>query len=443
MQRTLVVGVPQRIVFERAGVSGGDALVFSGGQWTRISRVGIATTMPSAPSTSQVMVPPTLGDVLSRYPTLRAQPQLLLRAELPNRPRRALGFTAGAVSPDRANELWLGTNGDGLFRVDPAFGQGVMLPYGLLDPGAAALAPAANGLWIAGLGLAAGRGGLTFATADLQRFRWIEGTIAVPLAGARAFSLATRGNRAWLATDRGLVRVTLDSAYDMTAYTRLAGLPDDRVFAVAPRDEGTWAGTARGLVFVTDDRAFGRAEVGVPRRDGERAGPGTVRLDGVAVYALQLAGPSLWAGTSSGLVQLPADPVAAEPARQSIAEPGLRRPVRALAATDSGLLVATDEAVFRVFGGDSVAYAAERIELFDPQQVGEVARLAADAQSLALAGRDGVLLRSRTSGALRALRVPADLPGPALDVLLQRDWLFVATPQGLVRYRRTGDGLVP
>jgi hypothetical protein len=30
-----------------------------------------------------------------------------------------------------------------------------------------------------------------------------------------------------------------------------------------------------------------------------------------------------------------------------------------------------------------------------------------------------------------------------LDVLAQRDWLFLATPQGLVRYRRTADGMVP
>jgi hypothetical protein len=50
---------------------------------------------------------------------------------------------------------------------------------------------------------------------------------------------------------------------------------------------------------------------------------------------------------------------------------------------------------------------------------------------------------SRTSGAVRVLRVGVDLPGPVLDVLAQRDWLFLATPQGLVRYRRTADGMVP
>ena len=40
------------------------------------------------------------------------------------------------------------------------------MPYGLLDGGAGALAPAANGVWVAGLGLSPERGGLTFATAE-------------------------------------------------------------------------------------------------------------------------------------------------------------------------------------------------------------------------------------------------------------------------------------
>jgi hypothetical protein len=39
--------------------------------------------------------------------------------------------------------------------------------------------------------------------------------------------------------------------------------------------------------------------------------------------------------------------------------------------------------------------------------------------------------------------VPFDIPAPVFDVLLQRDFVFLATPQGLLRYRRTTDGLVP
>jgi ligand-binding sensor domain-containing protein len=367
-----------------------------------------------------------------RYPGLRAQPQLLLRRTAPNRPIGNFALTAGAASPDRASELWLGTDGEGLFRFDPVFGQGSALPYGLLETGAGALAPAANGVWVAGLGLSR-RGGLTFASADLQRWRWIEGTIAVPLAGARTFALATRSGRAWMGTERGLVRVQLDGAQDVQATNRLSGLPDDRVFAVAARDDGAWAGTARGLVFVSDS-----------------LGAGEPLLRDAAVYALQVTGTVLWAGTQRGLFTMPAG---AHAARGTVADAPravnatdfvLRAPVRALAASDTVLLVATDDAVAVLHPRDAAGtLAPQRMPALDPRLVGDVTRAAADARAFALAGRDGVVLVSRATGARRALRVPMDVPGPVFDVLLEREAVFLATAQGLLRYRRTSDGLVP
>ncbi|GAB1341708.1 hypothetical protein [Gemmatimonas sp.] len=451
VQRTPITGVPQRIVFERpgagGGLGGGDALVQSGGQWTRVSRLGLAMPATTLPASAQLVVPPTLGDLLARYPTLRAQPQLLLGADLANRPRRQFTLLAGAASPDRASELWLGTDGEGLMKVDPVFAQGADMPYGLIEPGAGALASAANGVWVASLGRSQRRGGLTFVTPDLQQWRWIDGTITVPLAGVRTFSLATRGPRAYLATDRGLVVAMLDGAQDMTAYTRLAGMPDDRVFAVQPRTGGVWAGTARGLVFVSDDSLEGAEGRGPSRR-----GPGRVLLEGTAVFALQALGNTLWAGTAAGLVRVAANPVDDIPAPTFVGrDAALRRAVRALATSDSLLLVATDEAVFRLSvsatsdGGVAAPgnVVAERIIDLDPLLVGEPTRLAVDSRTVVLAGRDGALLYARGSGARRRLQIPADLPGPVLDVLLQGDWLFFATPQGLVRWRRSRDGLVP
>jgi hypothetical protein len=242
--------------------------------------------------------------------------------------------------------------------------------------------------------------------------------------------------------------VILDGAQEMTAYTRLAGLPDDRVFAVQPRDEGVWAGTARGLVFVSDDSVGGDARrVQLPR------GPGRVLLDGVAVFALQAVGSTLWVGTSAGLVRTAANPLDENLAPAFVGgDPALRRAVRALASSDSVLFVATDNAVYRVSVSAASARAVvaapgdvvtERVTELDPLLVGEPTRLAVDARTVVLAGRDGVLLYARASGARRRLQVPTDLPGPVLDVLLQGDWLFFATPQGLVRWRRSSDGLVP
>jgi ligand-binding sensor domain-containing protein len=285
---------------------------------------------------------------------------------------------------------------------------------------------------VAGLGLSR-RGGLTFASTDLQRWRWIEGTITVPLAGVRTFAMATRGARAWLGTDRGLVRVQLDGAQEMRATTRLGGLPDDRVFAVAPRDDGAWAGTGRGLVFVSDS-----------------LGAGESLLRDVAVHALQTTGTTLWVGSQRGLFAMPADggagrgTVADAPRAANAADLVLRMPIRALAASDSVLLVATDDAVVLVDPRAGAASSAvQRLPALDPRFVGEVTRVAADERAFVVAGRDGVLLVSRSTGARRELRVPLDVPGPVLDVLLQRDAVFLATAHGLLRYQRTGDGLVP
>jgi hypothetical protein len=432
LQRSIITGVPQVIAFDRSGT--GDALVRSGGQWTRVSRVGITTPMSGAPAAAQTMVPRTLADLYAQYPTLRTQPQMLVRAQQPNRPLRPFGLLAGAASPDRTSEVWLGTDGDGLFRLDPNFLQGTSLPYGLLEPGVGALAPAANGVWMAGLGQSDRRSGLTFATSDLQRWRWIEGTIAVPMIGVRTYAMATRAERAWLGTDRGLVRVRLDGSNDITAWTLLDGLADERVLAVAPRGDGVWAGTLRGLVYVNDT-----SDTKAPRTRGI----GARLLNNTPIYALQFTGDTLWVGTDAGLLAIPSPNTAAGGAlmRPDGADPALRRAIRSLAWSDTVLLAATDDAVLALAPKGGVEPA--RVRALDVLQVGRPLRVAIDERAMWLTGTDGVVMLSRVSGAVRVLRVPVDLPGPVLDVLAQRDWLFLATPQGLVRYRRTADGLVP
>ena len=52
LQRTILTGVPDLIAFDRGATGGvtGDAIVRAGGEWTRISRVGIATPMMRPPS---------------------------------------------------------------------------------------------------------------------------------------------------------------------------------------------------------------------------------------------------------------------------------------------------------------------------------------------------------------------------------------------------------
>ncbi len=444
LQRTIITGVPDLIAFDRGGAGGatggatgvstGDAIVRAGGEWTRISRVGIATPMMRPPTASALILPRTLNDLYTQFPTLRTQPSLLLRSQPSDRPLRAVQIISGAVSPERASEVWLGTAGDGLFRLDPAFMQSTPLPYGLMEPGVGALALAADGVWAAGLGQAFDRGGLSFVGSDLQRFRWIDGTISVPLVGVRGLSLVTRASRAWLGTDRGLVRVRLDGTQAMQAWGVLDGLPDERVLSVATRDDGVWAGTARGLVYVSDSS---------DSRNVRTRGVGVRLLDNMPVHALQFTGDTLWIGTEAGLMAIasPNGSVGGVVSRPVGNDPALRRAVRALAWSDTVLLAATDDAVLRLAPRGGVE--PVRVDLLDVRQVGRVTKVAIDDRTMWVAGTDGVVIVSRRDGATRVLRVPGDLPGPVLDIAMNRDFLWLGTPQGLIRLRRRGDGGLP
>lgn len=426
LQRTLIAGVPDFMVFDRA--ANGDAYVRAGGQWTRVSRIGIASPVSGPPDADQRITPRTLNDVYATYPGLRNGSSLLFRDQLSDRPLRSYPVTSGSMSADQPNEVWLGTSGDGLYKVDATFQHALPLRFGLLERGVGAVALAADGVWAVGLGASMLRSGLTFASTDLQRWRWIDGTITVPLMGMRASSMSVRAQRAWIGTDRGVVRARLDGAQDMVVWTSLDGLPDDRVLAVAARDDGAWVGTARGLVFVSDT---------TDTRSARTRGIGRRLLENTPVYALLPIGDTLWIGTASGLVALPPTGTLSRPTGS---DPALRRRVTALAWSDTIMLAATDDAVLRLATRGGVE--PTRVTALDVAQVGQVTRLAMDDRTIVMAGIDGVVVLQRAGG-VRVLRVPNDLPGPALDVVMSRDWLWIATPDGLVRLRRAGDGGLP
>ncbi|MEQ1691786.1 MAG: hypothetical protein ABMA00_10890 [Gemmatimonas sp.] len=426
LQRTMLTGVPDYIVFDRT--PSGDAFVRASGQWTRVSRIGLATPAAGPPVASERILPRTLNDVYAAYPGLRSGSPLLFRNQLSDRSLRSFQVISGSQSLDQPNEVWFGTNGDGLYKVDATLLQATPLRFGLLERGIGALALAADGVWAAGLGRSTLRAGLTFASNDLQRWRWIDGTISVPLLGMRATAMSLRAQRAWIATDRGVVRARLDGTEGMLMWTVLDGLPDDRVLAVAAREDGAWVGTARGLVYISDT-----SDVRNPRTRGI----GTRLLDNTPVYALLSIGDTLWIGTAGGLLALPPSGTLSRPLG---VDPALRRRVTALAWSDTVLLAATDDAVLRLAPKGGVE--PTRVMALDVAQVGQVTRLAMDDRTIVMAGTDGVVVLQRAGG-VRVLRVPTDIPGPALDVAMSRDWLWIATPDGLVRLRRANDGGLP
>ncbi len=438
LQRTIIAGVPDFIAFDQATL--GAVLVRAGGEWTRVSRTGLATPVARPPAPGSLVLPKSLNDVYAQFPALRSPQSLFARDQRADRALRSYSIISGSISPERTSEVWLGTNGDGLYKVDPTFQQATPLRFGPLESGIGALALAADGVWAAGLGTSPVRAGLSFASNNLQQWRWIDGTIAVPLLGVRAQAMTVRAQRAWIGTDRGLVRVTLDASEAVAAWTTLDGLPDERVYAVAAIGDGVWAGTARGLVWVSDSS---------DTRDRRTRGIGARLLDNTSIYALQAVGDTLWIGTSGGLVALQG---AGAPAGISAlstgtisrplgTDPALRRAIRALAWSDSVLLAATDDGVLRLT--PRTPSEPMRVPELDVRLVGQVSRLAMDDRTIWLAGTDGLLVVPRNGGAPRVLRVPADLPGPVTDVVASRDWLWVGTPMGIVRLRRMADGGLP
>lgn len=426
VQRTMVIGTPELIVFDRA--LGGDAYVRAAGQWSRVSRIGMATSVTGPPPADKLVVPQNLNDVYERYPGLRSGSPLLFLGQQSDRPLRPYPVMSGTMSFDQPNEVWLGTSGDGLYKVDATLQQATPLRFGLIERGVGALSLAADGVWAAGLGASQLRGGVSFASNDLQRWRWIDGTIAVPMLGMRAISMSLRAQRAWIGTDRGVVRAQLSGAEEMVLWSVLDGLPDDRVYAVAARADGAWVGTARGLVFITDT---------ADARDRRTRGISTRLLENTPVYALLPIGDTLWIGTATGLLALPPSGALSRPVG---ADPALRRPISALAFSDSVLLAAGDDGVLRLSPRGGVE--PQRVLALDVAQVGRVTRLAIDDRTIVMAGTDGIMMLQRAGGQ-RVLRAPSDIPGPVFDVVMSRDFIWLATPEGLVRLRRAADGGLP
>lgn len=429
--RAPIPGVAQAIVFDRRD-PGRGALVRTQGGWQRVSTTGAVMPVMAGelPSRADVLESPSLEDVYSRYPALRDLGPAVTQDEQ----ARNWPVTSGTIAPDRS-EVYLGTQGNGVYRVDPDFVRGRQLPFGLLADGAGAVALAVDGVWVAPAGTVSfgrPRGGLTFVRDDLQEWRWVEDDYRGSLAGVRARDLAVRGSVAWMATDRGLARFDLRArAPGAVIWSSLQGLPTDVVYSVVPREGGAWAGTAQGLVWVSDT---GRRVQSTADRVDETI------ASGIPVRALLATGDTLWIGTDAGLLLLP---------------PGERRkPVRAtlqgedarlggriysLALSDSTVVIGLENDVARV--NLRTGRMMPRLLPANFAVVGPVVALAQDERTLWAAGPRGVVVLDRGSNVSRYLAVPGEIAAEPYDVALTPDWAWIATRAGLVRLARRNDGM--
>ena len=409
-----VPGTPEEIFFDRRDLGAG-AYVRLGTGYIRLPRGNLGTyaRVSTVPPPGERLRSPTARDVFREYPSLESFLPLLTRGEgLEQWPA-----SAATLAPGRS-EVWLGTRGNGMLRVDPMFNRADQLPFGLLEPGVGALALAADGVWAAGVGAPGERGGLVFASFDLQQWRWLDGPPSRPFVGTRVNALSVRQRTAWIGTNRGLLRMEVDDDNRMTRWDAAAGLPSDVVTSIAPSAGGAWVGTANGLAFVE----------GSPRSMEPR----------VAVADLLLWSDTLWIASAAGVlaVRLP-DSV---PKRISVSDGRLARAVSVLARADSILAVASDGELIEVDlkSGRVLPSRAANIGA-----LGRIMRLAMDANTIWLAGASGVLVIHRGSGRSQLLAVGLALRGAVTDVVLTRDVVWIGTRDGLLRIRRRADGMPP
>lgn len=411
---TALAGTPQEIFFDRRDPAGG-AFVRVGGAFVRISRTGGSSPVPlgAVPAQSDRHGAATGREVLRAYPALEASLPLLTRDDdLEQWP-----VSAAAASPGRS-EVWLGTRGNGLLRVDPVFNRAEQLPFGLLEPGVGALATAIDGVWVGGVGAPGRRGGLVFASADLQRWGWIDGPPSRPFAGTRVNALSIRDRTAWVGTNRGLMRVRIEADDRVDRWDAVSGLPSDVVTSVAPADSGAWVGTLAGLAWV--DRGV---RVVTPR---------------IGIRDIVLWADTLWIASNGGLLGMAASD--SVPRRLTIGGQRLDREIAAVARADSVLAVATDAELIEIdLRGRRLL--PPRAASFAALQ--RILRVAMDARTIWLAGEGGVLVVDRASGRSTLLATGLALPAPATSVALGREVAWIGTLDGLVRVRRRSDGMPP
>jgi hypothetical protein len=331
-----------------------------------------------------------------------------MRAAILTDPRlRAHQFTSAASTPERP-EIFFGTNGMGLVRVDKQTGEWEVLSYGLIAPGVGAVAPAPDGVWAAANARPGQRRGLTWVATDLSATRTSEGGgAALGFTFLYSRRLLTAANQLWIATEQGVLRID-----PSTVSSRFFDLPNATSLARAP--DGVWVGTTRGLSVITqDDRVVPMSSSGLP------------------ILSLLAVRETLWVGTSAGLGQL-------LPGAETITTPpeladrsGLRVPVYALARLQDTIVMATErELLWR----HPISHAWSALPL--PLNLGIPTALAADPNGgLWIGGTLGLAQAEIARAFILVHTVPFEIPGPVRDVTSDRDFVWVATDSGLVRIR--------
>ncbi|HJS43854.1 MAG TPA: hypothetical protein VJ755_10320 [Gemmatimonadales bacterium] len=368
------------------------------GGYIRFDPDGRTWTPAPLPST-QSNTTLTVEAALARAPLADA----MRAAILTDSRLRSHQFTAAAATPDR-QEIFFGTNGLGLVRVDTQTGAWEVLTYGLLAPGVGAVAIASDGVWASNVRLPMAdspRRGLTWLATDLSVTRTADFSFHY------SRRLLAADNHLWIATEQGVVRIDLS-----TFRPRTWDLQD--VLSLARARDGVWVGTARGLSLITADDLVE-----------------DIPSSGVAIVSLLAADDTVWVGTSAGLGQvLPGTRAITMP--PELAERAtLRVPVYALARFQDIIVMATER---QLLWRSPTTHEWSGISL--PPTLGRpTAMIARPNGNLWIGGTQGLAEADIASGLVHVHPVPYEVPAAVRDLAADPSYLWAATDSGLLRIR--------
>ncbi len=400
----VVPGSVSTIAFDESDPAGGLHIRTSSG-WLLVPR-GSTVAIPGR-GPAQPIRPTTVEELLRQAPTLQTN----AAGYLIDSRMRPVRLTAGARAAD--NQGWyIGTSGLGLFYLQDAGAIPERVPFGLPSPFVGAVMSWPGGLWAATNRTAQADAAFTFVSSELREFRTVRGLPATGTPFTRVLELAGRDKDLWAATDYGLARVD-PNGEQIELFDENRGLPDSRVFDVVGRQGSIVVGTAHGLARMDDAMQVTRV---APRFAG-------------AAYAVYPSGDSVWVGTSSGLLlALPGREDLVRP--RSLSSASLQDPVYGLSTLGDTLVALTrDHIIWRDPRSDAWSIGPNLSAL-----LGRLRRFIPDGSGFWVAGERGVGFVRLSGSQVPALR-DGDLPGPANDLAVDRDHLWVATENGLVRFR--------
>ncbi len=348
-------------------------------------------------------------ELFARLPALDA---VRLRVERDDQ-MRGYRITSAAVAPV-TNEIFVGTDGNGVFKVDPVSYSTERLPAGILGAAVGSLAQARGQVCAAGdARISSQRHGIACFDQGLGSFTYVESVGLVGLPGTQTRRLLITERAIWAATDQGLLRAPRRGGRPVQI-TVHDGLPSDRTYALAEAPEGVYVGTGEGLALVADT---GRGVVV------------TSVARGPAVLALAAQREdTVWAGTTAGVIGflLPLGGLVV----RAEGTPSLREPIVAIAVKGDTILAAT---ATRFLLRDADAW---RVIDAPGASIGRLTAITADRSGFWVSGELGIAWFDPSRPAWNALVSAGDVPQPVRDIAVSRDYVWIATDIGVVRYEK-------